>query len=105
MVDAIYFPKELGDVLDRALDRCFERVYVEDEGPIAFLVIVNTESEITDQRIAIDLVGDWIEPKTDFLAQKKDHIKIYGLACAGALFWKGKDQDAILIEVAEKGND
>ena len=39
MVDVIYFPKELGDVLDRALDRCFERVYVEDEGPIAFWLL------------------------------------------------------------------
>jgi hypothetical protein len=105
MVDAIYFPNELGDVLDRAFSRCFERVYLADEGPIAFLVNVNTEGEITDQSIAIDLVGDWIEPKTDFITQKKDQIKIYGLACAGALFWKGRNQDAILIEVAEKGND
>ena len=55
MADAIYYPKELGDVFDRALDRCFERICAGEEDSIAFLVVMTMDGVITDQRIAIEV--------------------------------------------------
>jgi len=46
MADSIIYPKELGDVFDRALDKCYERVSAREEDSIAFLVLMNVEGEI-----------------------------------------------------------
>jgi hypothetical protein len=48
MTDAIIYSRELGNVFDRALDRCFERVVAGGEDSISFLVLMNMEGEITD---------------------------------------------------------
>jgi hypothetical protein len=104
MTDMIFNPKELGDVFDRALDRCFGRVGYE-EGPIAFLVLMDTEGVITDQRIAVEITDDFVEPLTNLLQVEKDNIKVYAIACVGWLHVRGKDRSAVLIEAGERGNE
>jgi hypothetical protein len=104
MTDMICYPRELGEVFDRALDRCFGRVGYE-EGPIAFLVLMDMDGVITDQRIAVEITDDFVEPLTNLLVEEKDHIKIYVLACVGWLHVRGKDRSAVLIEAGERGND
>ena len=104
MTDMIFNPKELGQVFDRALDRCFGRVGYE-EGPIAFFVLMDMEGVITDQRIAVEITDDFVEPLTNLLVEEMDDIKIYALACVGWLHVRGKDRSAVLIEAGERGNE
>jgi hypothetical protein len=104
MTDTIFNPKQLGEVFDRALDRCFGRIGYE-EGPIAFLVLMNMEGVITDQRIAVEITDDFVEPLTNLLQVEKDNIKVYAIACVGWLHVRGKDRSAVLMEAGERGNE
>ncbi|MFC1740063.1 hypothetical protein ACFL0N_01120 [Pseudomonadota bacterium] len=105
MTDTIHDPKAIGDVFDRALDRCFERVVLGSDDSISFLVLMNNKGEITDQRIAVETTDDFVEPLTNLLVEAKDSIKIYALACVGWLHVKGRDRCAVIIEAGERGND
>ena len=105
MADAIYYPKELGDVFDRALDRCFERICAGEEDSIAFLVVMTMDGAITDQRIAIEVTQDYFEPLTNLFSEEIDNIMIYAFAVVGHLLWKGKERKAVIIEAGERGND
>lgn len=105
MADAILYPKELGDVFDRALDRCFERIFSGEKGSVAFLVVMTTDGEIEDQRIAVEAADGYFEPFTDRLSEERDGIKIYALAVVGSLLMNGKERKAVLIEAGERGND
>lgn len=105
VTDAIYDPKAIGDVFDRALDRCFERIVLGSDDSISFLVLMNMKREITDQRIAVEITDGFVDPLTNLLIEGKDSIKIYALACVGWLHVKGKDRSAVIIEAGERGND
>lgn len=61
MADAILYPKDLGNVFDRALNRCFERIFAGQKSSLAFLVIMTTDGDIEDQRIAVEdfLDSEW----------------------------------------------
>ena len=105
MADAIYYPKELGDVFDRALDRCFERIFAGEKESVAFLVVMTMQGEIEDQRIAVEATEGYFEPLTNGLTKDQDRIRIYALAVAGNLVINGKERKAVLIEAGERGND
>ena len=105
MTDEIFYPEELGYVFDRALHRCFERICAGEEDSIAFLVVMTAEGLMTDQRIAIEVTEGHFEPRSDVLCDYQDYLKIYALAVVGRIYWKGKYNQAVLIEAGEYGND
>ena len=105
MTDAIYYPKELGDVLDKALDRCYERLNAGEEDSIAFLITMNFDGKITDQRISADFNADYVQPTANCFKGERANIKIYALAFVALLHWKGKNRKAIFIEAGEREND
>ena len=105
MTDAIYYPKELGDVIDKAVGRCLERINAGEEDSIAFLITMNFDGKLTDQRIAVEFNADYVEPKANCFEGEKANIKIYALAFVALLYWKGKNRKAIFVEVGEREND